>query len=75
MISINVYAYEYMKEWETFNERSLYEKEEFHSNLNMEDITEADYMHANRVCKNFEIKNLILWWISWYATLLMADFF
>ena len=37
----------------------------------MEDITDADYMHAKRVCKNFEIKNLI----SWYATLLMADFF
>ena len=24
----------------------------------MEDITDADYMHAKRVFKNFEIKNL-----------------
>ena len=24
----------------------------------MEDITDADYMHAKRVCKDFEIKNL-----------------
>ena len=24
----------------------------------MEDITDADYVHAKRVCKNFEIKNL-----------------
>ena len=33
-------------------------KEEFCSNLNMEDITDADYMHAKRACKEFEIKNL-----------------
>ena len=24
----------------------------------MEDITDADYTHAKKVCKNFEIKNL-----------------
>ena len=24
----------------------------------MEDITDGDYMHAKRVCKDFEIKNL-----------------
>ena len=24
----------------------------------MEDITDADYVHTKRVCKNFEIKNL-----------------
>ena len=24
----------------------------------MEDITDADYMHARKVCKDFEIKNL-----------------
>ena len=24
----------------------------------MEDITDADYMHAKRVCKDFGIKNL-----------------
>ena len=41
-----------------FNETSLPEKEEFCSNLNMEDITDADYMHAKSVCKDFEIKNL-----------------
>ena len=31
------------------------EKEEFYSNLNMEDITDADYIEAERVCKDFEI--------------------
>ena len=46
-----------MDGWEKFNQTTS-EKEEFYSNLNMEDITDADYMHAKRVCKNFEIKNL-----------------
>ena len=41
-----------------FNETTLPGKEEFYSNLNMEDITEADYIHAKRVCKEFEIKNV-----------------
>ena len=43
---------------EKFNETTLTEKEEFYSNVNMEDITEVDYMHAKRVCKDFEIKYL-----------------
>ena len=47
-----------MDEWEKFNETSLAEREEFYSNLNMEDITDADYMHAKRVCKDFIIKKL-----------------
>ena len=29
-----------------------------YSEINMEDITDADYMHAKRVCKDFEIKNV-----------------
>ena len=41
-----------------FNETSLPEKEEFYSNLNMEHITDADYMHVKRICKDFEIKTL-----------------
>ena len=34
---------------EKFNETTLPKKEEFYSNLNMEDITDADYMHTKRV--------------------------
>ena len=33
-------------------------KENFYSYLNMEDVTDADYAHAKRVRKDFEIKNL-----------------
>ena len=47
----------YPYDWEKFNETTLPEKEEFYSNLNMEDITAADSMHAKRVCKDFEIKH------------------
>ena len=41
-----VYPYEYMDDWEKFNETTLPEKEELYSNLNMEDITGAHYMYA-----------------------------
>ena len=47
-----------MDDWEKFNEMSLPEKEDFYSHLNMEDITDVDYAHAKRVCKDFEIKNV-----------------
>ena len=53
-----VYPYEYMDNWEKLNETTLPEKEEFSSNLNMENITDADFMHIERACKVFEMKNL-----------------
>ena len=39
-----------MNDWEKFNETSIPEKEDFYSHLNMEDITDEDYVHAKRVC-------------------------
>ena len=51
-------AYPYIDVWEEFNGTLFPEKEKFYSNLNMEDITDVDYMHAKRVCKDFEIKHL-----------------
>ena len=47
-----------MDEWEKCNETTLPEKEDFYSNLNMEYNTDADYMRAKRVCKDFKIKHL-----------------
>ena len=41
-----------MGDWEKFNGTSLHKKEEFYSNLNMADITDADYMHGKNVCKD-----------------------
>ena len=36
----------------------MMEKKDFYRHLSMEDITDADYAHGKRVCKDFEIKNL-----------------
>ena len=52
-----VYPYKYMDDWEKIIGTLLPEKEDFHSHLNMEDITHADYSHAKRVCKEFNIRN------------------
>ena len=49
-----VYPYELMDHW-----KQHYLKKEVNSNLNMEEIVGADYMHGKRVCKDFEIKNLV----------------
>ena len=53
-----IYLYGYMDDWEKFNKISLPEKKDFYSHLIMEGITEADYVHAKRVCKDFETKSL-----------------
>ena len=52
-----VYPYEYIDDWEKFNETSLTEKEDCYIHLYMEHITDADYAHTKRVCKDIEIKN------------------
>ena len=51
-------SYEYMDDWQKFNEKLLPEKEDFYSHLNMEDVTDVDYAHAKRVSKDFVKKNL-----------------
>ena len=37
-----------MDSWERFNETELPPKEPFHSELNLEDITDEDYSHAQK---------------------------
>ena len=46
-----------MDDWEKLNEATLPEKEEFYSNLEMGEITDVDYVHGKRVCKDFKIKH------------------
>ena len=43
-----VYPYEYMDSWERFNETSLPDKTYFYSELNLEGITDEDYVHAQK---------------------------
>ena len=72
-----VYPYEYMDNWEKFNELSLPNKESFYSNLNMENIDDIDYRHGNNVFKNFKLKNLGEYHDLYVQsdTLLLADVF
>ena len=66
MITISLFRYyekvfilnEYMDDWGKFIETSLPEKGYCFSHLNTEVITDTDYVHAQRACKGFEIKNL-----------------
>ena len=62
---------------EKFNETSLPKKEIFCSHLNIEDITDADYVHTKEVCKDFSIKDLREYHdlYAQSATLLLADVF
>ena len=43
-----VYPYEYMNNWETFDEILLSNKEGFYGSLNMEGTTDLDYRHAKK---------------------------
>ena len=44
-----VYSYEYMDSLEKFNETTLPPKEAFYSELTLEDISDKDYLHAQKV--------------------------
>ena len=77
MLRKGVYPYEYMDSWQKFDEKSLPEKKAFYSNLNMEDFTDTDYRHANKVFKKFKLKHLSDYHDLYVQsdTLLLADVF
>ena len=66
-----------MDSWERFNETSLPPKESFYSELNLEDISDKDYLHAQKVWDVFEIRNLGEYHDLYVQsdTLLLADVF
>ena len=72
-----VYPYECMDTWERFSEISLPSKEDFYSNLNIENINDIDYRHANNVFKVFKLENLGDYHDLYVQsdTLLLADVF
>ena len=53
-----VYPYEYMDDWDKFNEINLPSIDNFYSKLKLENIDKKDYNHALKVCDTFNIKNL-----------------
>ena len=52
-----VSPYEYMDGWQRFDE-TLPDKKAFHGELYLEDIPNIDYMHAQKVFEEFNLKNL-----------------
>ena len=72
-----VYPYEYMDSWEKFNETSILPKEAFYNELNLEDITDEDYAHVQKVWDVFEIKSRGKYHDLYVQsdTLLLADVF
>ena len=77
MLRKEVYPYEYADTWERFSEILLPSKEDFYSNLNMEDISDIDYRHVNNVFKVFKLENLGDYHDLYVQsdTLLLADVF
>ena len=77
MLRKGVYPYEYMNNWERFNETSLPSKESFYSNLNMEDIDDIDYRYRNNVFNKLKLNNLGDYHDLYVQsdTLLLADVF
>ena len=47
-----------MDRWERLNETTLPNKKYFYSKLYLEDITDEDYIHAQKVFEESELKNL-----------------
>ena len=59
LVKKGAYAYEYMDSWERFDKTSLPAKETFYSKLYLDDITDEDYIHAQKVFEELIIKNLV----------------
>ena len=53
-----IYPYEYMSSWDKFEESQLPPIGAFYSNLNMSNVSKGNYEHAQRVWKEFRIRNL-----------------
>ena len=58
LLTTSVYPYEYMESWEKFDETALPPKKDFYSSLSLEDISDEDYVHAQKVWGVFKIKTL-----------------
>ena len=66
-----------MDNWKKFDETTLPPKEAFYSNLNLEDISDEDRAHVQKVWDVFEIKNCGEYHDLYVQsdTLLLADVF
>ena len=58
LLEKRIYPYEYMTDWDKFKKTKLPLREAFYSKLNMTGVGNEDYEHANRVWKEFGLKDL-----------------
>ena len=58
LIKKGIYPYEHMDNWNKFNDHELPNKDMFYSKLNMSDVSDKDYDHAQNVWKEFKIKDM-----------------
>ena len=58
VITKGIYPYEYMNNFDKFNETKLPDIKCFYSSLNDETVTEDQYKHAQNIWETFRIKNL-----------------
>ena len=58
LIKKGIYPYEYMDNWNKFNDHELPNKDMFYSKLNMSDVSDKDYDHAQKVWEEFKIKDM-----------------
>ena len=49
LIKKGIYPYEYIDNWNRFNENKLPDKDKFYSKLNMSDVSDKDYDHPLNV--------------------------
>ena len=70
-------GYEYIDGGERFDENTIPPKEAFYSKLNLENITDKDYAHVQKVWETFEIKKIGEYHYLYIQcdTLLLADVF
>ena len=66
-----------MDSWKIFNETTLPNKKAFYSKLYLKDVTDEDYIHAQKVFEELKLKNLDEYHYLYVQsdTLLLADVF
>ena len=57
LIRKGIYPFEFMSSWDKFEETQLPPVEAFYSSLNMTNVSDGDYQHAQKVWNEFNIKD------------------
>ena len=72
-----VYPYEYMDNWNKFNDSIPLGKDKYYGELNTSSISDSDVKHVKKVCNTFKIRDLGKYHNSYVQsdTLLLTDVF